>query len=110
VFVFTNVSQLLEKLSQKYPTNHYLTERKLDNLFRLELGIEVLKDFNFSKSLAKILVEELQEEIDLLKSNYAEFDRSILIESQLNHLRKWVDKHSGLPLPQFLQGFIKMSE
>jgi hypothetical protein len=106
VFVFTNVSQLLEKLSQKYPTNHYLTERKLDNLFRLELGIEVLKDFNFSKSLAKILVEELQEEIDLLKSNYAEFDRSILIESQLNHLRKWVHKHSGLPLPQYLQEFI----
>jgi hypothetical protein len=106
VFVFTNVSQLLEKLSQKYPTNVYLTERKLDNLFRLELGIEVLKEFNFSKSLAKILVEELNEEIDLLKSKYAEFDRSILIESQLGHLRKWVLMHSSLPLPQYLQGFI----
>lgn len=106
VFVFTNVSQLLEKLSQKYPTNDYLTERKLDNLFRLELGIEVLKEFNFSKSLARILVEELNEEIDLLKSNYAEFDRSILIESQLGHLRKWVLMHSSLPLPQYLQGFI----
>lgn len=106
VFVFTNVSQLLEKLSQKYPSNHYLMERKLDNLFRLELGIEVLKEFNFSKSLAKIFVKELQEEISLLKKNYADYDRSILIESQKNHLRKWSQRHPNLPLPEVFKKYI----
>ena len=106
VFVFTNVSQLLEKLSQKYPANQYLMERKLDNLFRLELGIEVLKEFNFSKSLAKIIVRELQEEITLLKSNYAEYDRSVLIESQKNHLRIWSNNNPTLPLPGFLNNIL----
>lgn len=103
VFVFTNVSQLLEKLSQKYPANHYLMERKLDNLFRLELGIEVLKEFNFSKSLAQIFVKELAVEISLLKRNYAEYDRSVLIESQKSHLRKWSQNHPKLQLPEFLK-------
>ena len=106
VFVFTNVSQLLEKLSLKYPKNHYLTARKLDNLFRLELGIEVLKDFNFSKSLAKIFVKELTEEIDLLRSKYADYDRSVLIESQISHLSNWSLKHANLQLPQYLKEFI----
>lgn len=106
VFVFTNVSHLLDKLSIKYPANHYLTARKLDNLFRLELGIEVLKDYNFSKSLANIIIKELQEEIDLLKIKYAEFDRSLLIESQLNHLRNWFLKHSNLQLPKYLKEII----
>ena len=55
VFVFVNVCELLER----FPTStsisilnvSYLHQRKLDNLIRVRIGIKVLRDFPFKKSL-----------------------------------------------------------
>jgi hypothetical protein len=110
VFVFTNVSQLLERMSQRHPENEYLTNRKLDNLIRLELGLEVLKHFPFTKTTAINLLEEMESNFSSLKKIYAGHNFSESIYSQLQHLKKWMEKYGKSNLPESFERLFNLSD
>jgi hypothetical protein len=104
VFVFSNVSILLERMS-KTDTSEYVNLRKLDNLVRLVMGMEVLKTYPFSTPLANNLLLDLERNIDSLKALYFDIDFSDSIELQNHHLKSWIKTYGNNNLPINLQNF-----
>lgn len=104
VFVFSNVSELLERLSET-DKSEYVNLRKLDNLVRLVMGMEVLKTFPFNTELASSLLSDLENNINLLKSRYSTLDFSDSLNLQNQHLENWINNHGQDKLPKPLQEF-----
>ena len=105
VFVFTNVSQLLERLSTAYPEDEYLHERKLGNLTRLRMGMEVLNAYPFTQPVAKALLQDLQKTIGELTECYAGFDFRSSLDVQKAHLKGWINRNGTAHLPSSLADF-----
>lgn len=93
VFVFTNVSELLDRLSNANQDNIYLNTRKLENLVKLDMGFKVLQTFTFRKELAKTLIVDLEIKIRQLKTSYEKYDFSPSQLNQKRHLKRWVENH-----------------
>ncbi len=96
VFVFTNVSELLDRLSRSNPQDAYLSCRKLDNLIRLRIGIAVLKDFPFFKPLGVALISDLVQKVKRLELSYKSHDLSASLTAQGNHLKTWLVQNENL--------------
>ena len=79
-----------------------MIDRKIENLVRLEFGIEVLKEFVFTKPLAKDLIHELENEIVNLKNSYLKYDLSEYLITQTKHLKDWIKKYDFNNLPKSL--------
>jgi HEXXH motif-containing protein len=107
VFVFTNVSELLDRLSEAYPDNFYLNARKFENFVRLEMGLMVLREFTFQKEFAKAILLDLDNKIQRLKVNYSHFDLRPSKKSQVIHLRRWIENHGKGNLPISLLDYLE---
>jgi HEXXH motif-containing protein len=104
VFVFSNVAELLERLTKNY-NSEYINIRKLDNLVRLVMGMEVLKEYPFNTPLAKSLIKDLEIKIYSLKSKYSDVDFSSSLSLQMKHLKNWISTHSDNGLPESLKNY-----
>jgi hypothetical protein len=102
VFVFTNVSELLDRLSNAYPDVEYLKIRKIDNLIRLRMGIEILKDYPFNKPFALVLIADLENKISNLENRYKNYDFTSSQILQRNHLEKWIENFGDLNRPKMI--------
>jgi len=103
VFVFVNVSELLERVSQAIPEVSYLNVRKLDNLIRLRTGLMVLKEFPFTKPFAVALIADLEQKISRLEVQYADYDYSASLALQKTHLDKWLNANKDLGIPESIR-------
>ena len=103
VFVFVNVSELLERVSQAIPEISYLNVRKLDNLIRLRTGLMVLKEFPFTKPFAVALIADLEQKISRLEAKYADYDYSHSLALQKTHLDKWLNANKNLGIPESIR-------
>ncbi len=106
VFVFVNVSELLDRLSNANPNNIYLNARKLENFIKLDMGFKVLKTFNFQKELAKSLIVDLEIKIQQLKTSYEKYDLSPSKLNQKRHLKRWVENHGKEYCPKSLLEYL----
>jgi hypothetical protein len=106
VFVFLNVSELLERISNTNSEVPYLNERKLDNLIRLRTGLFVLKEFPFTKPLAVALITDLEEKIFRLECQYHDVDFSSSLSLQKNHLAKWLNTNKELRISETIQEWL----
>lgn len=99
VFVFTNVAELLDRLSKSSPQDPYLSRRKLDNLIRLKMGMAVLQEFPFIKPLGVALISDLGKKVEHLELSYQSYDLSESLTFQSNHLKTWLKKNDCLQIP-----------
>lgn len=106
VFVFTNVSELLDRLSKSAPEGSYLTRRKLDNLIRLRMGMAVLKAFPFTKPLGLALISDLGQKVERLERSYQAYDFSASLAVQGSHLNTWLKKNEQLNIPAQVCGLV----
>jgi HEXXH motif-containing protein len=100
VFVFVNVSELLERVSNSIPEVSYLNVRKIDNLIRLRTGLMVLKEFPFTRPFAVALVADLEQKISRLEKQYVDYDFSASLALQKAHLEKWHKANKNLTIPE----------
>jgi hypothetical protein len=103
VFVFVNVSELLERVSQAIPEVSYLNVRKIDNLIRLRTGLMVLKEYPFTRPFAVALVADLEQKISRLEKQYADYDYSASLALQKTHLDKWLNANKDLGIPESIR-------
>jgi HEXXH motif-containing protein len=106
VFVFINVSELLDRLSNANSDNIYLNARKLENFIRLDMGLMVLKTFPFQKDFAKTLILELEIKIEYLKISYEKYDLATSKQNQVMHLKNWVENHGQQNCPKSLLEYL----
>jgi HEXXH motif-containing protein len=103
VFVFVNVSELLERVSNSIPEVSYLNVRKIDNLIRLRTGLMVLKEFPFTRPFAVALIADLEQKISRLEQQYAAYDYSDSLALQKVHLEKWCKANKDLSIPESIR-------
>jgi HEXXH motif-containing protein len=100
VFVFVNVSEFLERISNSIPESSYLNVRKIDNLVRLKMGLIILKEYKFFKPFALALVADMEQKIFRFGKQWSSYDFSDSLARQKVHLEKWVKTNKDLALPK----------
>jgi len=99
VFVFVNVFNLLKKLNNAFPNNEDLRTRILDVYVRLQMGIKVLKTYNFDKPLSLEILKNLETQASNFDIKFSKSEISKAKLNQLEHLSNWRLKYQDLSLP-----------
>jgi hypothetical protein len=95
VFVFNNVSKLLDKILRT-SLNEFVYERILNTIVKLDMGIKILKEYEFKTDFARNFIHDLEDDINELKNKYLEKDLAIKYEIQLEHLKIWMKNNPNL--------------
>ena len=110
VFVFTNVSELLDRLSVAFPNDIYLNTRRYENFIRLEMGLMVLREFSFKKDFANAILADLESKIQRLRIAFSLVDLKPYKRTQIIHLKQWIENNGIDNLPISLLNYLVKQE
>jgi hypothetical protein len=110
VFVFTNVSELLDRLSVAFPNDIYLKTRRFENFIRLEMGLLVLREFSFKKDMANAILADLERKIQRLRTTFSFVDLKLYQRAQVIHLKHWIKSYGIANLPNSLKNLLVKQE